>query len=126
MLYLSFTKRIFIETYYGNSGTLSENFPLSLVAMAKRTKKVGITGKYGTRYGASLRKTVKKMEISQHSNFYCTFCGKDKMKRQSVGVWVCDDKNCRITVAGGAWNYSTTAAASVRSAVKRLKEQADA
>ena len=99
---------------------------LCLVVMAKRTKKVGITGKYGTRYGASLRKTVKKMEISQHSNFYCTFCGKDKMKRQSVGVWFCDDKNCRITVAGGAWNYSTTAAASVRSAVKRLKEQADA
>ena len=50
--------------------------------MAKRTKKVGITGKYGTRYGASLRKTVKKMEISQHSKYYCTFCGKDKMKRQ--------------------------------------------
>lgn len=33
--------------------------------MAKRTKKVGITGKYGTRYGASLRKMVKKMEITQ-------------------------------------------------------------
>ena len=50
--------------------------------MAKRTKKVGITGKYGTRYGASLRKTVKKMEISQHSKYTCTFCGKDKMKRK--------------------------------------------
>ena len=45
---------------------------------------------------------------------------------QSVGVWFCDDKNCMITVAGGAWNYSTTAAASVRSAVKRLKEQKEA
>ena len=52
------------------------------LAMAKRTKKVGITGKYGTRYGASLRKTVKKMEISQHSKYLCTFCGKDKMKRK--------------------------------------------
>ena len=50
--------------------------------MAKRTKKVGITGKYGTRYGASLRKTVKKMEISQHSKYLCSFCGKDKMKRK--------------------------------------------
>ena len=29
--------------------------------MAKRTKKVGITGKYGTRYGASLRKVIKKV-----------------------------------------------------------------
>merc|ERR1712029_1172469 len=53
------------------------------------TKKVGITGKYGTRYGASLRKTVKKMEISQHSKYTCTFCGKDKMKRKAVGIWFC-------------------------------------
>lgn len=30
------------------------------------TKKVGITGKYGTRYGASLRKQVKKMEVRIH------------------------------------------------------------
>jgi large subunit ribosomal protein L37Ae len=48
----------------------------SLIIQAKRTKKVGVTGKYGTRYGASLRKTVKKMEITQHSKYICTFCGK--------------------------------------------------
>ena len=33
----------------------------------RRTKKVGIVGKYGTRFGASLRKIVKKIEISQHA-----------------------------------------------------------
>lgn len=44
--------------------------------MAKRTKKVGVVGKYGTRYGASLRKSVKKMEISQHARYNCQFCGK--------------------------------------------------
>lgn len=43
---------------------------------AKRTKKVGITGKYGTRYGASLRKMVKKMEVTQHAKYTCSFCGK--------------------------------------------------
>ena len=63
--------------------------------------KVGVVGKYGTRYGASLRKTVKKMEITQHAKSTCTFCGKDSMKRHAVGVWPCSTKNCRIKVAGG-------------------------
>jgi ribosomal protein L37AE/L43A len=45
-------------------------------SQAKRTKKVGIVGKYGTRYGASLRKIIKKMEVSQHSKYFCNFCGK--------------------------------------------------
>jgi len=38
--------------------------------MAKRTVKVGITGKYGTRYGANLRKRVKKIEISKKAIFF--------------------------------------------------------
>ena len=49
--------------------------PLSL-PQSKRTKKVGIVGKYGTRYGASLRKQIKKIEVSQHSKYFCSFCGK--------------------------------------------------
>ena len=56
--------------------------------MTKRTQKVGITGKYATRYGASLRKTVKKMEVSQHATYTCPFCGKDALKRQ-VGEGLC-------------------------------------
>ena len=44
--------------------------------MAKRTKKVGICGKYGTRYGASLRKVVKKFEITQRSKYVSPFSGK--------------------------------------------------
>ena len=45
---------------------------------AKRTKKVGVVGKYGTRYGASLRKMIKKIEITQHAKYTCLFCGKVK------------------------------------------------
>ena len=45
-------------------------------AQSKRTKKVGIVGKYGTRYGASLRKQIKKIGFSQHAKFFCNFCGK--------------------------------------------------
>ncbi|KAL4988357.1 ribosomal L37ae protein family-domain-containing protein [Aspergillus falconensis] len=72
--------------------------------MTKRTKKVGITGKYGTRYGASLRKQVKKMEVSQHARYICTFCGKNTVKRQAVGIWEC--KGCKKTIAGGAYTVS--------------------
>ncbi|KAM0716589.1 hypothetical protein Q7P37_008034 [Cladosporium fusiforme] len=72
--------------------------------MTKRTKKVGITGKYGTRYGASLRKQVKKIEISQHARYTCTFCGKVTVKRHSTGIWDC--KSCKKTVAGGAYTLS--------------------
>ena len=32
---------------------------------------VHITGKYGVRYGASLRKQIKKIEISQHAKYTC-------------------------------------------------------
>merc|ERR1711976_221660 len=87
--------------------------------MAKRTRKVGINGKYGTRYGASLRKSIKKIEISQHSKFTCHFCGKCNMKRKVVGIWEC--KSCQKTVAGGAYTYSTAAAVTVRSAIRRLR-----
>ncbi|PAA62966.1 hypothetical protein BOX15_Mlig032511g1 [Macrostomum lignano] len=88
--------------------------------MAKRTKKVGIVGKYATRYGASLRKTVKKIEIQQHSKYTCSFCGKDALRRQAVGIWHC--RGCRKTLAGGAYVCSTTAAVTTRAAIRRLRE----
>uniref|UniRef100_A0AC34QC37 60S ribosomal protein L37a n=1 Tax=Panagrolaimus sp. JU765 TaxID=591449 RepID=A0AC34QC37_9BILA len=88
--------------------------------MGKRTKKVGITGKYGTRYGASLRKQIKQMEVTQHSKYTCPFCGKEAMKRTCVGIWKC--KKCSKVVAGGAYVYSTLTAATVRSTVRRLRE----
>ncbi|KAG9070583.1 60S ribosomal protein L43 [Linnemannia hyalina] len=94
--------------------------PWALLHLAKRTKKVGVVGKYGIRYGASLRKQVKKMEITQHSKYTCTFCGRDAVKRQSVGIWKC--RGCKKTMAGGAWTLSTTAAATVRSTTRRLRE----
>mmetsp|Transcript_17001 Transcript_17001/g.23651 ORF Transcript_17001/g.23651 Transcript_17001/m.23651 type:complete len:92 (-) Transcript_17001:161-436(-) len=88
--------------------------------MAKRTKKAGIVGKYGTRYGASLRKQVKKIEITQHARYTCSFCGKDAVRRKAVGIWTCS--GCKKTVCGGAWTMTTTAAATVRSTIRRLRE----
>ena len=92
----------------------------AVTMVSKRTKKAGITGKYGVRYGSSLRKQVKKMEISQHSKYTCMFCGKDTVKRVNVGIWNCS--GCNKQLAGGAYTMNTAQAATVRSTIRRLRE----
>ena len=49
----------------------------------RRTKKVGIVGKYGTRYGSSIRKRLKQYEISQHAKYVDPFTGK-----VSPNLWI--------------------------------------
>ncbi|KAL7718607.1 60S ribosomal protein L37a [Entamoeba marina] len=88
--------------------------------MARRTKKVGIVGKYGTRYGASLRKVIKKIEIAQHSKYSCPFCSKEAVRRTNCGIWEC--RACGKQIAGGAYTLSTISGATVRSTVRRLRE----
>ncbi|KAJ0628879.1 putative ribosomal protein L37ae [Helianthus annuus] len=95
----------------------------ALLTHTKRTKKAGIVGKYGTRYGASLRKQIKKMEVSQHSKFFCEFCGKYAVKRKAVGIWGC--KDCGKVKAGGAYTLNTASAVTVRSTIRRLREQTE-
>ena len=55
--------------------------------MENRTKKVGITGKYATRYGQKLRKQVKAIEILQRVKSICPFCGKKSIRREAAGIW---------------------------------------
>jgi large subunit ribosomal protein L37Ae len=88
--------------------------------MSKHTKKVGLVGKYGTRYGSSIRKHLKKIEVSQHQKYVCSFCGKKKIERISVGIWSC--KGCYRTVSGGAWTLCTQAAITTRGTIRRLRE----
>ncbi|KAJ9701455.1 hypothetical protein PVL29_006696 [Vitis rotundifolia] len=94
-----------------------------MINLTKRTKKAGIVGKYGTRYGASLRKQIKKMEVSQHSKYFCEFCGKYAVKRKAVGIWGC--KDCGKVKAGGAYTLNTASAVTVRSTIRRLREQTE-
>ena len=55
---------------------INDDFIILNYPMAKRTKKVGIVGKYGTRYGGAIRKIVKKFELQQHEKYVCPACGK--------------------------------------------------
>ena len=84
--------------------------------MAKRTKKVGICGKYGTRYGATLRKIVKKFEITQRAKYVSPFSGKECVKREAVGIWKCKQTGKKI--AGGAWMMATAAAITAKTTIK--------
>src|SRR4051794_24824927 len=90
--------------------------------MERRTVKVGVTGKFGTRYGAKLRKQVKAIEILQKTKYTCPFCGKNSIKRFAVGIWRC--KACRRNIAGGAWEFSTIAASTAKTTINRLKKDA--
>ena len=88
--------------------------------MENRTRKVGITGKYGTRYGQKLRKQVKAIEILQRTRSICPFCGKKSIKREAAGIWKC--RGCRRAIAGGAWEFVTTAATTAKTTINRLKK----
>ena len=88
--------------------------------MENRTKKVGITGKYGTRYGQKLRKQVKAIEILQRTKSICPFCGKKSIRIEAAGIWKC--RGCRRAIAGGAWEFVTTAATTAKTTINRLKK----
>ncbi|MGQ9720239.1 MAG: 50S ribosomal protein L37ae [Candidatus Jordarchaeum sp.] len=66
-----------------------------------KTKKVGITGRYGTRYGTKARKQVKTILENLKKPHKCPQCATKAVKRISVGVWSC--KKCGLTFTGGAY-----------------------
>ena len=63
--------------------------------MAKRTKKVGICGKYiwNAARGLFEEAVIKKVEAQQHIKYICWFCGEKKLKCSCVGTWTC--KGCK-------------------------------
>ena len=92
--------------------------------MARRTKKVGISGRYGVRYGASLRRHARKIEQLAPTRYEDPFSGKKNVRRVATGIWYCPSSG--KTVAGGAYSMSTSAAVTARSTIRRLRELADA
>ena len=60
------------------------------------------------------------MEVTQHAKYTCSFCGKNSVKRVATGIWNC--ARCKKTMAGGAYVLTTSAAATARTAVTRLRK----
>ncbi len=79
--------------------------------MARRTKKVGTSGRYKARYGVRARTRIRDVERQQRMKHVCPQCGNQSIQRISTGIWQC--KKCNHTFAGGAYIPRTEAAQNV-------------
>lgn len=57
-----------------------------------KTKKASPSAKFGSRYGKSVREKYAEIEKKRIATKKCPYCNQDKLKRQSVGIWLC--KKC--------------------------------
>lgn len=69
-----------------------------------KTKKVGSAGRFGVRYGRTIRVRVSAIESKQKSLQKCPFCYAMKVKRLGSGIWQC--KKCDIKFIGKAYTSS--------------------
>jgi large subunit ribosomal protein L37Ae len=69
--------------------------------MTRRTKKVGVAGRYGARYGVRIRKQITAVEVAKNQSYECPRCRHEAVKRVSTGIWMC--RRCDLKFAGGAY-----------------------
>ncbi len=86
--------------------------------MARRTKKIGSTGRFGARYGVKIRHRVRDIEAKQRQWHVCPNCGRKRLKRESTGIWVC--RKCNTKFAGGAYYPKTNAGRDVEKNIKSI------
>lgn len=70
-----------------------------------KMKKVGPSRGFGPRYGVTVRKRYVKVMASMRIRHKCPSCAFTRVKRKSVGVWLC--KKCGFTFTGGAYTPTT-------------------
>jgi large subunit ribosomal protein L37Ae len=70
-----------------------------------KTKKVGLTGRFGTRYGRGVKVAFEKIERKQKTTYVCPSCKKTSVERVSTGIWQC--KKCNAKFTGGAYSPTT-------------------
>ncbi len=68
------------------------------------TKKVGKTGKYGSRYGLRIRKKILKVESKKTKE--CPYCKRKRAKRIAAGIWECS--KCNNKFSGGSYIIKKT------------------
>jgi len=87
-----------------------------------KTKKVGITGKYGARYGANVRKKARLILEKMKGDIKCPKCVTNgSIQRISIGIWYC--KKCDAKFTGGAYYIETPRGAEASRIAKRKQRE---
>jgi large subunit ribosomal protein L37Ae len=88
------------------------------VIIMARTKKVGITGRFGARYGRKAKRSVKIIEENMKKNHTCPQCDRPGVKRVSAGIWKC--RKCGAVFTGGAYMPNTPMGKTASRNIKRI------
>jgi large subunit ribosomal protein L37Ae len=86
--------------------------------MSKRTKKVGTSGRYSSRYGVKSRTMIREVENQQRRRHECPQCGQKTVQRTSTSIWTCS--KCGNIFAGGAYLPATPAGIAAERALKAI------
>ena len=63
----------------------------------KMGKKTGSTGRFGVRYGKTVKQKVLNIEKKQRKKQTCPYCRRQTAKRVSVGVYKCSKCGSKFT-----------------------------
>ncbi len=90
--------------------------------MSKRTKKVGTSGRFGPRYGVTVRKRIADVEALTKGRHECPVCHGVALGRSATGIWIC--RRCGAKMASSS--YMRTPPAAVRREVAEVLAKAEA
>ncbi len=65
-------------------------------------KTLGSVKRFGPRYGGTVKEKLYKVEKQSRATYKCPYCHKEKVRKQSLGIWSC--KKCGAKFTGKAYS----------------------
>ena len=89
--------------------------------MSKRTKKVGTSGRFGPRYGVTVRKRIADVEALTKGRHECPVCHGIALGRSATGIWIC--RRCGAKMASSS--YMPTPPVAIRREIAEVLAKAE-